>query len=135
MLGLKLAGASLPTLIHQVLTPLHLTTAPLASLVLGLSIDLAALRRNLALASLAVLLRMIGGFLLGLAAVSLLNLTGLERTVVLLSSAMPAGLNSVLFATEERLDPDLAAAIVVLSICLGMGLLPFLPQFSSYLMS
>lgn len=133
MLVLKLVGASLPAWLHDALTPLHLTTTPLASLVLGLSINAAAVRQTLPLALLGVVVRMGGGLLAGFAAVVLLSLTNLERAIVILSAALPAAVNSVIFATEERLDEELAAAIVALSICLGIAFLPFLPQLSSLL--
>ena len=43
ILALKLVGLSLPSWLRQLLTPILLTTTPLAGLVLGLSISLAAL--------------------------------------------------------------------------------------------
>ena len=78
-------------------------------------------------------LRMGGGFLLGNLASGMLGLSHLERAVVIISAAMPAGLNSVIFSTEERLDVELAAAIVALSICVGIALLPMLPGIAALL--
>lgn len=130
ILALKLVGLSLPSWLHHLLTPIHLTTTPLASLVLGLSISFAALRRNLPLALLGVVMRMGGGLLLGLAAVILLNLTSLERAIVILVSAMPSAVNAVVFATETHLDEDLVSSIVALSICVGIAALLCLPRLS-----
>jgi predicted permease len=126
-LGLKLGDLHLPSWLRTGLTPLHLTTTPLASLVLGLSIDFRAVRRSLRLAIVAVLIRMGGGFLLGLAAVFLLNLAGLERAVVMLVAGMPSAVTAVIFAAETGLDEELVASIVALSLCLGVALLPALP--------
>ncbi|MBI3806925.1 MAG: AEC family transporter [Nitrospirae bacterium] len=134
ILALKLVGLSLPSWLHQLLTPIHLTTTPLASLVLGLSINVTALRHNAPLALLGVVVRMGGGLLLGLSAVFLLDLTGLERAVVILVSAMPSAVNAVIFATETHLDEDLVASIVALSICLGIAVLPLLPKLSLFLL-
>lgn len=134
ILALKLVGLSLPSWLHDLLTPIHLTTTPLASLVLGLSISMTALRHNLPLALLGVAVRMGGGLLLGLSAVILLDLTGLERAIVILVSAMPSAVNSVVFATETHLDEDLVTSIVALSICLGIALLPWLPKLSLFLL-
>ena len=50
------------------LTPVHLATMPLASVVLGLSISVEAVRRTWRLTSLGVALRMGGGLMLGVAA-------------------------------------------------------------------
>jgi predicted permease len=135
ILTLKLAGFSLPSWLHHLLMPIHLTTTPLASLVLGLSVSFTALRRHVLLALLGVVVRMGGGFLLGLMAANLLNLTGLERAIVILVAAMPSAVNAVIFATEAHLDEDLVTSIVALSICLGVAVLPWLPQLAARLLN
>lgn len=99
---------------------------------LGLSISFAALRHNAPLALLGVVVRMGGGLLLGLVAVFLLNLTGMERAIAILISAMPYAVNAVVFATETNLDEDLVASIVALSICLGIAILPGCPNFPCF---
>lgn len=124
----------LPVWLHDGLVPIHLTTTPLASLVLGLSISVSAVRRTACLALLGVAMRMAGGLLFGGAAVWLLDLTGLERAIVLLVSAMPSAITAVIFAAETGLDEDLVASIVTLSICFGMALLPLLPGVAAALM-
>jgi predicted permease len=134
ILILKFSGFHLPPWLHDLLTPLHLSTTPLASLVLGLSISFDAVRRTWWLTFLGVVVRMVGGLLLGFAATFLLGLTGLERTVVILVSAMPSAVTAVIFATETRLDDDLVASIVALSICIGVAILPWLPYLASFLM-
>jgi predicted permease len=102
-------------------------------LVLGLSISLTTWRHNVPLALLGVVVRMGGGLLFGLSAVFLLDLTGLERAIVILVSAMPSAVNAVVFATEAHLDEDLVASIVALSICIGIAVLPWLPRLSLFL--
>jgi malate permease and related proteins len=134
ILLLKLSGYHLPSRLRDLLTPLHLTTTPLASLVLGLSISFDAVRRTWRLTFLGILVRMVGGLLLGFTATFLLDLTGLERTVVILVSAMPSAVTAVIFATETHLDEDLVASIVALSICIGVAILPWLPHLASFLM-
>ncbi len=132
-LALKAGGFHLPSWLHTILTPVHLATTPLASLVLGLSISFAALRRTWTLACLGVAVRMLGGLSLGWLAAWLLNLTGLERAVVILIAGMPSAVTAVIFASETGLDEDLVASIVALSICLGVALLPWLPQLATTL--
>lgn len=134
ILTLKLFGLRLPIRARELLMPLHLSTTPLASLVLGLSINLTAVRTTIPLAPLGVVVRMGGGFLLGSAAVSLLGLEGIERVVVVLVAGMPAAVVAVIFANETHLDEELVASIVALSICLGVALLPWLPQLSMLLL-
>jgi len=127
MLLFKAAGLHLPPWLRDGLLPLHWTTTPLASLVLGLSINAGALRRSVALALVGVVLRMAGGVLFGWVAISLLGLIGLDRAVVLLIAGMPSAVTAVIFAAETGLDEDLVASVVALSICLGMAALPLMP--------
>ncbi len=125
---LSLFGVHLHEWLRHLLMPLHLSTTPLASLVLGLSINFAVTRRTLALAVLGVSMRMAGGLLLGFGAAFALNLTGIERAIVVLISAMPSAVTAVIFAADTGLDEDLVTSIVALSICVGMALLPWLPE-------
>lgn len=134
ILTVKLSGHHLPPWLLGLLNPLHLTTTPLASLVLGLSISFSAVFRSVRLATMGVAVRMGGGLLLGFAAAFLLKLTGVERAVVMLIAAMPSAVNSVIFAAETGLDQELVASIVALSICLGMATLPWLPRLAAMLM-
>ncbi|MCC2640520.1 MAG: putative AEC-type transporter [Nitrospira sp.] len=131
---LTLLGLGLPAWLHEGLIPIHLTTTPLASLVLGLSISFSLFRRTLALALLGMVMRMGGGLLLGFLAAFVLHLGGMERTIVVLVAAMPSAVTAVVFATETGLDENLVASIVALSVCVGIALLPWLPRFSSLLM-
>lgn len=134
ILALKFIGLHLPIWLRDLLTPVHFTTMPLASLVLGLSISFAVIRRTAKLALLGVAMRMGGGLLFGIAAVWLLDLTGMEQAVVILIAAMPSAVTAVIFATETGLDDDLVASIVALSICVAVALLPWLPMLAAWLM-
>ena len=133
ILFVKLFGLRLPVSLLDLLQPLHLTTTPLASLVLGLSVSVNG-RGKLALAALGVALRMAGGTLLGFAAVGVLNLNGLERVVVILVAGMPSAVTAVILAAEAELDEELVASIVALSVAVGVAVLPWLPQFAGWLM-
>jgi hypothetical protein len=135
ILAVKTAGLHLPSWTLDVLTPVHLTTTPLASLVLGLSISLDSVRRTWPLSCLGVTVRMLGGVLLGWAAAVLLDLSGLDRTMVILISGMPSAVMAAIYAAETSLDEELVASIVALSICVGVVLLPWLPPLASLLMS
>lgn len=131
----SLAEWHLPTWLLKVLTPLHWTTTPLASLVLGLSINFTALRRTWPLALIGVAMRMVGGLILGLAVAAVLHLTGMERAIVILIAAMPSAVTAVIFATNTGLDEDLVTSIVALSICCGVALLPWLPYLMRLLVT
>ncbi|MBX3235780.1 MAG: AEC family transporter [Nitrospiraceae bacterium] len=125
--GLRACEIHLPDWGRGLLFPLHLTTMPLASLILGLSIDMQTLSQRVAVAAAAVMLRMGGGGVMGWWWSGLLGLSDFDRTIVTLSAAMPVGLNTLVFAAEEELDQDLAAAMITLSIGIGLLLLPALP--------
>jgi predicted permease len=118
---------------REILLPIHMTTTPLASLVLGLSISFGALRKTGQTAVLGVIVRMGVGTILGWAATFMLALTGLERIVVLLVAGMPSAVVAVIFAAETQLDEDLVASIVALSISVGVALLPWLPAYAAWL--
>jgi len=130
ILALKAIGLGLPSWVQFVLMPIHLTTTPLASVVLGLSISLPAMRTQFALAMLGVMVRMGGGLLFGFAAVSLLGFTDVQRNIVILIAAMPSAVNAVIYAAETDLDQDLVASIVAISICIGFAILPLLPRLT-----
>lgn len=130
IVSMKVSGLHLPDGLRSILTPVHWLTIPLASLVLGLSISIHALRKTWPLTSLGVTLRMGGGLLSGWAVAALLGLTGLERASVLLIAGMPSAVMAVIYAAEAKLDEDLVASIVALSICLGVALLPWLPTLA-----
>lgn len=134
ILTVKLSGYHLPPWLTGLLTPIHLTTTPLASLVLGLSISFSAVRQTARLATLGVAVRMGVGLVFGWTTVSWLGLTGIERAVVILVAAMPSAVSSVIIATETDLDEELVASIVALSICLGIVMLPWLPALATLLM-
>ena len=128
----KLFELRLPAVLLDLLWPVHMTTTPLASLVLGLSISITS-RDKLGLAALGVVLRMVGGLLFGFAAAGILDLNGLERVVVILLAGMPSAVTAVIFAAEAGLDEELVASIVALSVALGVAVLPWLPQFTNWL--
>ena len=76
--------------------------------------------------SFAVLIRMFLGLLLGYAIVSLLNINGLSKSIILISSAAPIGYNTLTFASMEKLDIDFAASIVSYSLLIGIIITPLL---------
>jgi predicted permease len=57
-----------------------------------------------------------------------------ERAVVILVAGMPSAVTAVIFAAEARLDEELVASIVALSVVVGVALLPWLPQLATWLM-
>lgn len=71
-----------------------------------------------------VALRMGGGLIVALACVKLLGLAGAAALVCLLSSSMPAAVNTYIMAEYYKLDVDFAAATVVIGTILSLFTIP-----------
>ncbi len=123
-LGLNLGGVALPgPLLHG----LQWGGAFGVLLVLvAMGIFFRPPRRLPAALVLPLLLRAGAGSALGLLWVRLFGLTGIERAVVIVGAAAPAGFNTLVFASLEGLDRELAAAVVSLSVLLAMVYLPLI---------
>jgi len=67
-----------------------------------------------------LLLRFIGGFIMGYLLVTLFGITGETRIIILLCCSAPVGMNTIIFATLAELDTEIAAHLVSLGIGLGM---------------
>ena len=76
------------------------------------------------------LLRVLGGFGIGLAAVHLFNLTGTLRGVTLIQAAMPAAIFNYLLALRYQRSPSEVASLIVISTLLSFILSPVLISFA-----
>jgi predicted permease len=74
----------------------------------------------------AIVLRGGLGFLLGGLWVTVFDLTGTTRAVVLAACAAPVGFNTVVFAASAGLDREFAAALASISLLLALIYLPIL---------
>ncbi len=98
---------------------------PLMSIALGVS--LANLKGQFFGRSLAFsLLRVLGGLILGYITVSLLQLKGIPRAVVILQSAMPVAVFNYLLAQRYQRAPEEIAAMILVSTLIAFVGLPFL---------
>jgi len=71
-------------------------------------------------------LRIFGGLAMGWLVCYLIGLEGIERSVVLLQSAMPIAVFNYMLAVRFNRDPDEVAAMVVVSTLVSFVSLPFL---------
>jgi len=92
---------------------------PVMLLVLGM--QLADLRTiaSWRLAVPALLIRLVGGPLLGVLVATLLGLTGLGRSTSIIEASMPPAVFTIILATEFDLDPPAVTSIVLLSTLLS----------------
>lgn len=125
-LFLNLLQVSLPAIATRFFTIIGYMTMPLVMLSLGIYFSPKAAR--MLPVALAVCIRTGMGLALGLFFVYLFDLEGVSRTVVLVCSSAPSGLNTLVFSSMEKLDNEFAAAVVSYSVIVGIILIPLLLQ-------
>jgi len=96
---------------------------PLAALALGVSLGELHFHFSRHLFA-ALLFRIVGGFLFGLAGCALFNLEGLSRTVVLVASSLPSAVFSSILPLRYGIKADFAGTMVVVSTILGILTIP-----------
>jgi predicted permease len=121
---LSLTGTPLPGRLVAVISPLAQMTAPLILIALGLHFSMKFSQLNLALVT--VTTRMAGGLLAGLLLATIFGLEGVTKNVVILCSSAPIGFNALTYCSLAKLDPDLGASAVSISIFTGLVSIPAL---------
>jgi len=121
---LNLSGAKMPGILHNFFELLGVPAIPLVMLSLGVYFNPRV--QNIQRMLLVFIIRIAGGFLLSLALTSLLNITGMVRTVIILCASAPVGYNTLVFSTMEDLDKEFAASLVSISLIFGMVYIPVL---------
>ncbi len=123
-LALNLSGLQLPQTANIFLQQLAYLTTPVVLLALGLSFNHRVVHLGPLLT--AVTIRMLAGLLFGVAFAELFQLQGLARTLTLVMSAAPSGVNTLVFSSLEQLDTEFAASIVSYATLFGIFWLPLL---------
>ena len=128
---------ALPFLFLQQKPPEWLSNTTL--LISGIVIPLMVMMLGVSLASLKVtrlgravtlaLLRLVGGFAVGLLVVELFAVEGAMRGVLLILSAMPCAVFNYVFALRYKREPGDIAAAIVISTVLSFASLPLLLLF------
>lgn len=120
----RFSSVSLPDSLLAVFRFGGIAAPPLAAFALGVSLTENKLKISLHLVS-GLAFRFIAGFLAGLAAVYIFNLTGLLKTVVLVASSLPSALFSFALPLRYKVKADNAGAMVLISTVLGIITIPF----------
>jgi len=97
--------------------------APLAAFIVGVSLSMRRPKIDAAVFW-GILLRIVAGFVLGIAAVYLFRLEGLTRTVVLVAAALPSAVFSYVLPARYGIDSSDAQSIVVLTTAMGIVTIP-----------
>jgi len=121
---LSVTGTAIPSGVEAVVDPLAQMTAPLILIALGIFFSFSL--RQIRLVGLALFIRMGLGFAFGLAFALLVGFEGQTLVVVALCSGAPIGFMALTFSSMARLDTELTASAVSLSILLGLVYTPVL---------
>ncbi|MFA6253349.1 MAG: AEC family transporter [Patescibacteria group bacterium] len=122
LLKIKITGP-----VYDFLQPLSYLISPLIMLSLGIYFQ--PKLKNITIPIIALILRSGLGLLLGLLLVWLFGLDGLEKSIVILASVAPVGYNTLTFSSLEKLDQNLAANIISLSLLFSIIFIPILLTF------
>jgi hypothetical protein len=113
----------IPEVIIRPIAMLGSITIPL--MLFSLGYKLSHIRLNsLKMASAAALLRICGGFALGLIIVNLLGLSGVTGKIVLLVSIMPSAVINFVLAERYQGNSDLVASTILVSTLLSLVTIP-----------
>jgi predicted permease len=81
--------------------------------------------------TMAILIRMLIGFLAGLLIIQLFDLQGIEKVITIVGASTPVGFNTLTFSSLENLDKEFAAGLLSYSILIGIFSVPLIIFFFS----
>lgn len=126
---LNLSGLRFPSFGQEFLRILSSLTTPLVLLALGIYFNPRIINGKPLLT--VITIRIFGGMLLGFILVKLFNLSGMTRSVVLIMSVCPSGMNTLTYAALEGLDKEFAASIVSYTTVISMAMFPLMIYLTS----
>jgi malate permease and related proteins len=124
-LVLNVTNVPLPEVVTGAFKLVGQAAVPLMLLVLGMTIGDVRFTQ-LPVTFGASLIRMGGGFAMGLLAVWALGLSGLSRTIVLFEAAMPSAVFVSLLATKYKNEAELVSSVVLTTTLMSIGAIPAL---------
>ena len=125
---LNIFDVSMPVIITRPLNIIGMMTVPCVLLVLGSNLSKVKLT-SIPTTLLAAFLRVGVGLGFGFLAVSIFDLTGVLRAVVILDSAMPAAVNSSIIATKYDNEAELVSSVVFVTTIASLVVIPFLLNY------
>ena len=124
-LAVNFANMTVPELIVKPLSFIGLMVTPLVLLIAGFSLSTVSLK-SVPTTLLASFLRVGVGLALGFLAVSLFQLEGILKAVVILDSAMPAAVNTAMLASKYKNEAELVSSVVFITTIASLAVIPFL---------
>ena len=122
---LNLLKVEVPEIVLRPLELIGLMAIPMVLLVLGNNLSKIKVT-SVPTTLLASFLRVGVGLGFGFLAVTVFDLTGVLRAVVILDSAMPAAVNAAIIATKYRNEPELVSSVVFVTTVLSLAIIPLL---------
>jgi hypothetical protein len=122
--GFNFLKVPIPNFILDTLEFGGAAAAPLAIFALGASLNTKKFKIDIHMFS-AILLRTVGGFLAGLAAVAIFNITGELRVVVIVASMLPSAVLAFVLPERYGVRADFPGAMVLITTLLGVFTIPF----------
>ncbi len=128
-LAVSFFGWKLPRLLMEPIEMLGAMAIPLMLVTLGLQLRRLAVS-DVAPASVAVVVRIGGGFLCALLFLWLLGAEGLDRKVLLLYSVMPPAVMNAVIAERYQTDPAMVASAITLGTLVSVLAIPAVLVFA-----
>jgi predicted permease len=125
----KHLGVPIPENLIQALGYCGAGGPALATFALGCSLGKRKVVADVHLFS-GLVFRFVFGFLAGLIATRVLNITGVERTVVLVASSLPSAVFSVVLPLRYGIDPRFAGSLILISSILSVFIIPLVLYLS-----
>jgi malate permease and related proteins len=121
----NLTGVALPKVVTESFGQVGKASVPLMLIVLGMTMR--GIRfTQMAATFTASIIRMGGGFCLGLLAVWVFGLTGIPRAIVLFESAMPSAMFASVLASRYENETELVSSVVLATTILSVVAIPAL---------
>ena len=124
-LAFNFLNITVPKLAVATLDFISLMAIPLVLITLGHNLSRVKMT-SLPTTLLASLLRIGGGVAIGLLMVWALNINGVDGSVVVLISAMPAAATTTMLATRYNNEPELVSSVVLVTTVASIVVIPFL---------
>lgn len=121
---LNVSGAQLPAFTQDFLGLLGQMTTPLVMLALGVYFNPRIVNAGPLLA--VIVIRIFVGMLSAFLLVEIFDLSGLMRSVVLVMSVCPSGMNTLTYASLENLDREFAASLISYTTIISMVMFPLM---------
>ena len=120
----NLFGISVPESLIKTFSFAGNTAPPLAAFALGHSLSGRKQEKISIHVFAGIILRFAGGFLCGILAVRLFDISGTMKTVILITSALPSAVFSYVLPARLGYDSSIPREIVIISTILGVFTIP-----------